>query len=275
MTMLSSGQKTYVLGEPLGKGASGVVYLASMEDASGIKQVVLKIVSEASKRKNALREVEVLQHLPLHKNLVRYIDSFPTKTGVCIVLEYVANTRNLTKYTPVNEVALLDVMYQLTDAVEALHSSQILHCDIKPENILMKDNIPILIDFDSACLQNESYGYAKCGETMRGTPYYIAPEVWVSTQRYTPAADIYSLGVTFYYLASKRSRPYTITTVDELKALVVDTTAKPNPLAYRFPGSKGETTLATLIGKMMDKSRFTRATLDMVKAELSSMIKSA
>ena len=102
-------------------------------------------------------------------------------------------------------------MYQLSLALAAMESRSIIHWDIKPQNILLKENLDICLgDFNSASMIQSSSDIceivipgsplAEAMMTGCGTQVYTAPEILKRTNKYTNAVDIYSMGVTMYYL---------------------------------------------------------------------------
>ena len=110
----------------------------------------------------------------------------------CVIMEYLPagdlqaqhNTKSL------SEVETIVVLYQCLLGLSYLHSQSVTHRDIKPENILFKSRRPLhvkLADFGLA--SNDPILHTSCG-----THLYAAPEV-LSGSKYTPAVDIWSLGV--------------------------------------------------------------------------------
>lgn len=89
-------------------------------------------------------------------------------------------------------------MKAVVDAVRYCHELGIVHRDIKPENLLMTtrgpDAILKLADFGISKILTEEMLNTNCG-----TPIYMAPEIWQS-QNYNEKVDIWSIGVTMYYL---------------------------------------------------------------------------
>ena len=92
------------------------------------------------------------------------------------------------------------IMKQLFSALQYLHSKKISHRDIKPENFMLykKD--------DMTCIKMIDFGLSKdftqqnTMHTMSGSPYYIAPEVFL--QKYNSKIDIWSMGVVLYIMLS-------------------------------------------------------------------------
>ncbi|MCB9897639.1 MAG: protein kinase [Planctomycetes bacterium] len=98
---------------------------------------------------------------------------------------------------------LVPIAVQVADALAATHEREIVHHDLKPGNlILRKDGRSVVVtDFGvSAALRTGDDGSKKAGRG--GTPYFMAPELHSPDGRGTPESDIWSLGVTLYFLAS-------------------------------------------------------------------------
>ena len=99
-----------------------------------------------------------------------------------------------------NEEVTAFIVKQIFSALQYLHSKSVSHRDIKPENFLLyKKN-------DLTCIKMIDFGLSKdfstgnSMHTMSGSPYYIAPEVFV--QRDTQKIDIWSMGVVLYIMLS-------------------------------------------------------------------------
>ncbi|KAJ8534995.1 hypothetical protein ON010_g13742 [Phytophthora cinnamomi] len=94
-------------------------------------------------------------------------------------------------------------MRQLVSALQALHAHNILHLDIKPENILFSSKDPdskiVLTDFGLARMINGKQNPLEQGKSMAGTIGYMAPEV-ISSHVYSEAADVFSAGVILFIL---------------------------------------------------------------------------
>ncbi|XP_055750140.1 death-associated protein kinase 2-like isoform X2 [Salvelinus fontinalis] len=211
--MLENVEDLYEIGEVLGSGHFGQVREVR-ERATGALWAgkFLKIRKCASsrlgmERKNVEREVEVLQALQ-HPNIMALKDVFESRAEVVLVLElisggelfdFIAEKENLT------ESDAIDFMKQILLGVGFMHSKQIGHFDLKPENIMLSDkmapnpNIKI-IDFGLAhCFKSgEEY---RC---MSGTPQYISSEV-INYEPLSTAVDMWSIGVITYILLSGMS----------------------------------------------------------------------
>ena len=85
----------------------------------------------------------------------------------------------------------MDICLQILYGIEHIQKNNIIHCDIKSDNIFIKDNIIKIGDFGLAKYLKKQY------KTINGTIGYIAPEI-LSSKRYSFKSDIYSLGVLFF-----------------------------------------------------------------------------
>jgi serine/threonine protein kinase len=257
----------YELVKELGKGASGRVYLAKRDDSLGNpKLVVMKVIDN---QQRGTHEIAILKRIPEHKNLAKMLDSFMNGKKIVIVYEYIDNAITLHKYRPNTALQILDVFYQLCDGLSVLHQNGIIHIDLKPQNVMMKGDIPIIIDYDMSCLNlEEVQERLKCKNMrgIRGTPNYIPPEIWKKEGTFNSATDIYSLGVIFYFVASGKKLPYRdAKSMEETKEKVIHTS--PIPLYT------GNEELNALVMKMISKDKDSRPTLDTIKDTLSKLIK--
>ncbi len=131
---------------------------------------------------------------------------------------------------PTNMALLADVFHQTATALAALHEQNFVHCDLKPNNILLtRDKKVKVIDFGQAC----PVGSVK--KRIQGTPDFIAPEQ-VRCEPVTIQTDVYNLGATFYWLLSGAKLP-TLFTLKKKKNsfLVADAIKQPHELNPKVP----------------------------------------
>ncbi|MBQ3526920.1 MAG: ankyrin repeat domain-containing protein [Akkermansia sp.] len=207
----------YRLLHKIGQGGFGITYLA--ENLQSHEQVVIKEnlpTFYASRNKDTLHvspldvanaeedyahtlerfveEARTLARLH-HPNIVRVYEAFEALGTAYYVMPYIPG-KELHKAIPavVDEAWLLPILRAVLEALEYLHSQNLLHRDLKPGNILLQDDgTPMLIDFGTArALQSER------SATMVGTPGYTPIEQITPHGKRGPWTDLYALGATCY-----------------------------------------------------------------------------
>lgn len=192
----------YELIRGIGKGAFGKVYLVF--DHKEKKHKALKIIrSERRFYQQARMEAAILKTLNKNKarNVVKMEDMFLFRDHPCFVFEYY-DSENFFYELKTNGFKGMDikivqkVAYQLLEALKDFHSLCIVHCDLKPENLIFKDankqKIKVL-DFGSSC-----YVHSKLHNYIQSR-YYRSPEV-ILMLGYNTKIDIWSFGAIIFEL---------------------------------------------------------------------------
>ena len=141
-----------------------------------------------------------------NNNVLKLYEVYETKNSLYLVLELIKGgelLRAVSKKKQFKEIDLKLLMKNLLTSLKHIHSKDILHRDIKPDNLLLRDeNIIhdiVIADFGLSCqLNNEKILYKRCG-----TPGYVAPEIlkWHEGDAfYSTKCDIFSIGCIFYLM---------------------------------------------------------------------------
>jgi serine/threonine protein kinase/TolB-like protein/Flp pilus assembly protein TadD len=201
----------------LGQGGTGKVYLA--EDTRLHRQVALKILKrdlaeDADLLLSFEREAQALAALS-HPGVVT-VYSVEEAEGIhFLTMEFIAG-KPLRKLLPKGGMRLdrfLEIAIPLTDALSAAHQRGITHRDLKPRNVMIGDDGRVkVVDFGLAKLRQGDGAGAKATATLfrkgeiRGTIPYLSPEQ-VLGGTCGPPSDVFSLGTTFYMMATG-TRPF-------------------------------------------------------------------
>eukprot|EP00850_Spirogloea_muscicola_P009747 SM000055S18281 [mRNA] locus=s55:503995:513174:+ [translate_table: standard] len=191
----------YLLGDEIGKGAYGRVYKGvdlQNGDFVAIKQVSLENIPSEDLA-SIMQEIDLLKNLN-HRNIVKYLGSFKTKSHLYIILEYVENGSlasiiKPSKFGAFPESLVAIYIAQVLEGLVYLHEQGVIHRDIKGANILTtKEGLVKLADFGVATKLNEVDHNAQSSHPV-GTPYWMAPEV-IEMSGVSAASDIWSVGCT-------------------------------------------------------------------------------
>ena len=189
----------YELGEELGRGGMGMVYRA--HDPTLDRDVAVKVLSDTGLgtqgRERLLREAQSVAKLS-HQNIVPVFDAGETDESPYIVMELIEG-QSLHDRPPKDMEETVRVAIQVCAALDHAHKQGIVHRDLKPENVLIdSEGTAKLMDFGIA----RSMASRLTSEgTVAGTVFYLAPEVALGHE-YDGRADLYSLGVMLYELAT-------------------------------------------------------------------------
>eukprot|EP01031_Cornospumella_fuschlensis_P053239 gene53239-65028_t len=201
-----SSLKKYRKVKYLGKGSYGAAILVELRADPTQKFVVKEIVIghlKPAEQQAARKEAEVL-HQMNHSNITTYIESFVENSKLYIVMEFAdggdlssAVAKRKTTNQPFSEEEIMRIFVQIVLALRHVHSANILHRDLKSQNIFLTCNGMVKLgDFGIAKVLDASDDQAR---TQIGTPYYLSPEICES-KPYGRASDVWSLGVILFEL---------------------------------------------------------------------------
>jgi formylglycine-generating enzyme required for sulfatase activity len=188
----------YVILRRLGQGATGQVYLA--EDAVLARPIAIKFIGvdpDPAARQRFLMEARAAARIQ-HPNVVSIYRVGELGDRPYIVSELVRGTALSDVPRPVPWARALAIAIDLARGLAAAHRRGVVHCDIKPSNVMMtEDGLAKLVDFGLARMLREGIDDGARG--MSGTPDYMAPEVWRGDPP-TRRSDVYSVGAVLFEL---------------------------------------------------------------------------
>ncbi len=199
----------YQLLEPLGRGGMAVVYRARdlmLERPVAVKILRQNFTADSAFRERFRQEARAAANLT-HPNLVTVYDFGIAEGHPYIVMEYVPGL-HLKEYirrrAPLPAEQAVSLMVQACAAIGYTHRAGLVHCDVKPQNML--------VDSDGRRLKVTDFGIARALASIHpeehnpivwGSPQYFAPEQ-AAGRPPSPASDVYALGVILYEMLTGR-----------------------------------------------------------------------
>ncbi|KAI8088671.1 kinase-like domain-containing protein [Halteromyces radiatus] len=203
----------------IGEGASGIVYKA--HDQEGIAVAVKRIRLNQHPRHDLLwNEINVAKSSKCHPNIVQYISSYLWLDDIWMVMEYMdgGSLTDIVTYRYLFENEISVVCREVLQGLDYLHSNQIIHRDIKSDNILVSRQGHIKLSDFGFCARLSHHQPQR--KTLAGTICWMAPEI-VSSEPYGCKVDIWSFGITVIEMIESKppyfSNPGRATTMLKLK----------------------------------------------------------
>jgi serine/threonine-protein kinase len=243
----------YKLIERLGKGGMGTVFLA--EHVTMNRRVALKIVPRSIAEDRAsldrfFAEARAIAALD-HPNIVQAYSVDNEMDRYFIVMEYV-DGQDLQRIVEVGGPLEFDraanYLRQAAEGLAHAHARNLVHCDIKPSNLLVNNQgVVKILDLGLARLNQSDEPRAE-GETVLGTVDYMSPEQALGGSDFDHRADIYSLGCTLYFLLTGHP-PFPDGTLAQ--RIVNHQSQEPRDILAERPGTPAK--LAEICKRMMAK----------------------
>ncbi len=193
----------YRLQDRLGEGGMGVVHLARDPEGRAVAVKVLHPLGSevVNARRRLAREVETMRRVR-SPYVAEVLDADVTGEFPYIVTRFVSGPtldEMVRTRGPLSGPGLRRLAHGMAEALAAIHAAGVVHRDLKPGNVMLTDDRPIVIDF----------GIAQAGDATRltqtglvmGTPGYLAPEV-IEGEPSSPASDVHSWGSTMAFAAT-------------------------------------------------------------------------
>ncbi len=200
----------YQIVQRIGQGGMGKVYKVTHTHLS--RTFALKIISNQVAETDEARELFYREarfaSAMSHPSITSVVDfGEDEKVGMFMVMEFVDGeplNRVLFREKRLSVRKSCEIVVQIAEALHYIHKQNVVHCDIKTENILITEEefdgkrtriVPKLLDFGLA----RSLVASRASTSLSGTPHYVAPER-IRGEPASPASDVYGVGILLYEL---------------------------------------------------------------------------
>ncbi|KAM6957155.1 myosin light chain kinase, smooth muscle [Aplochiton taeniatus] len=192
--------------EKLGVGKFGQVFKLTHKETGRVCAGKFYKGRRTKEREAARKEIELMNYLH-HPKLVQCLGAYDSKPEMVMVLEFIAGGELFERIVDDNyehtEASSVHYMQQILEGIGYMHQQDIVHLDLKPENIVCVNHTGTfikIIDFGLASKLDPSVPL----KVMHGTPEFVAPEV-ISYEPVCHASDMWSIGVISFILLSGES----------------------------------------------------------------------
>ena len=194
----------YKIIQQIGQGCFGSAYKVLNRKNNKI-YVMKKIAKDLASNGEIQQETKILSNFRNSEHIVKYIESFYSKHSFNIVMEYCEGLtiksyidRHKRNNQLINKETIYNFILDICRGIKEIHSKNIIHKDIKPDNLFLTKDLRVKIgDFGISKQLYDSLDYAK---TVNGPVLYMPPEY--SRQKYNNKIDIWSLGCVIHELCT-------------------------------------------------------------------------
>lgn len=211
---------------PIGSGGMGRVLRGTDNQGRqvAIKEILPEFASDFEIRTRTEREVELLQQLN-NDSIVKVYDQFPLGDNFYIVMEFVDGLnveQYVQKYGAIPWERATRFMVKILEAMQFVHEKNFVHRDMKPSNIMIRNDERIcILDFGIAKDMGSQNGGTVIG-TIIGSDGYMSPEQ-ADGFSIDHRADIYALGCVFYYMLTGHHAYNTLSSDFETRSNIANT----------------------------------------------------
>ena len=225
--------KRYELLNKVRKDDNGIVFKA--KDKKTMEIVVIKkcidAFHNATDSRRTYREIMILQEINGHENIIRLLNVIKSENDkdIYLVFEYMeTDLSTVIKANILDTIHRQFVMYQLLKALKYIHSGEIIHRDLNPNNILINaDSYIKVCGFRLARSLTSSSGKDRVMTDYVGTRWYMAPEILLGSGQYGAKADMWSVGCIFGELLGGKPMFPGTSTLSQINK-VLEIIGKPN-----------------------------------------------
>lgn len=199
----------YKLLKEIGDGGYGKVYTATYFPLGEKKLFAVKQITKDANEFAVAKEIEMLERVRGHPNIIKLRDvrkSEKTRRLSLLVFDHIKSPKYTSIYPFLSSEEIQTYMKQIISAVAHMHKRNIVHCDIKPRNILIDrtKHKAYLIDLGQAHEMKPGKDFSP----HIGTMVFRSPEILLKYKRYDGAIDIWCLGMTFLYMLAPTVRKH-------------------------------------------------------------------
>ncbi|CAI2364136.1 unnamed protein product [Moneuplotes crassus] len=207
----------YEIISEIGSGATGTVYKCKLKSDESQEKYAIKRIKIGKKSKDVLKEVFMLKNIS-HPNIIKLHTSFVDSEYLYMVMEYadggdllslIKKQKDAGKFF--SEKCIWNFARQILLGILHLHANDIIHRDLKSQNVMIKDGVLKIGDLgESKFLNKMDYLSGKAV----GTPMYLSPEV-IKHENYDHRVDVWGFGCIIYHLTALKP-PFVSDTIEGL-----------------------------------------------------------